>query len=90
MYLQADRLSQQPKSPSLLPRRVDSSRLCLSVPASCICLSPEAQASRTGRRAVLGLVLAARGDMQCNMLAERGVNTSDGWGLGGSAAEWSV
>ena len=35
----------------------------------------------TGRRAILGLVLAARRDVQCNMLAEHGANKSDGWKL---------
>ena len=58
--------------------------------ASCICLSPEARKKSTGRRPILGLVLAARGDVQCSMLAERGANQSDGWGLGSSAAEWSM
>ena len=44
----------------------------------------------SGRRAILGLVLEARGDVQCNMLAERGANKSEGRGLGSSAAEWSM
>ena len=44
----------------------------------------------TGRRVILGLVLAARGDVQYNMLAERGANKSDGWGLGSFDAKWSM
>ena len=50
---------------------------------------PQSAKKCTGRRAILGLVLTARGDVQCNMLAERGANKSDGWGLGSSAAELS-
>ena len=44
----------------------------------------------TGRWPILGLVLAARGDVQCNMLTERGANKSDGWGSGSFAVEWSM
>ena len=44
----------------------------------------------TGRRPILGLVLATRGDVLCNMPAERGASKSDGLGLGSSAAEWSI
>ena len=51
---------------------------------------PRSTKKSTGRRAILGLVLAARGDVQCNMMAERGANKSDGWGLGSFAAEWSI
>ena len=51
--------------------------------------SPETQES-TGRRPILGLALATRGDVLCNMLAQRGANKSDGWGLGSSAAEWLI
>ena len=69
-------------------RRVDSRMLVRG--ALCICLSPEAQKISTGRPAILGLVLAARGDVLCNMLAERGANKCDGWGMGTSAAEWSL
>ena len=58
--------------------------------SSCICLSPEAQDNSTGRRAILGLVPASREDVQCNILAERRANMSDGWGLGRSDAEWSM
>ena len=57
--------------------------------ASCICLSPKLKQS-TGRRRIFGLVLAPRGDVLCNTLVERGANKSDGWGLGGSAARWSI
>ena len=70
----------------MVVRRVDASMLVRG--ASCICLSPEAQKKSTGRWAIFGLVLVARGVMQCNMLAERGANKSDGWGLGSSAAAW--
>ena len=38
----------------------------------------------------MGLVLAACGGVQCNMLAERGAYKSDGWGLGSFAAQWSM
>ena len=51
--------------------------------------SPETQKS-TSRRPILGLVLEARGDVLCNMLAQRGANKSDGWGLGSSVAEWLI
>ena len=51
---------------------------------------PRSAKKSTGRRTILGLVLAARGDVQCIMLAERGTNKSDGWGLGSSAGEWSM
>ena len=36
------------------------------------------------------LVLATKGDVLCNMLAELEKIKSDGWGLGSSAAEWSM
>ena len=39
---------------------------------------------------MLRVVLAARGDVLCNILAERGGNKSDGWGWGSSGAEWSI
>ena len=58
----------------------------------CLSVARRAYASKrkksTGRRPILGLVLATRGDVLCNMLAERGANKSDGWSLGSSAAEW--
>ena len=58
--------------------------------ASCICLKAPKREKSTGRRPILGLVLATRGDVLCNMLAERGANKSNGWGLGSSAAEWLI
>ena len=82
-----DGLSQQAKSPSMVIRRVDSSMLVRG--ASCMPQSPETQKS-TGRWPILGLVRATFGDVLCNMLAERGANKSDGWGLGSSAAAWSM
>ena len=44
----------------------------------------------TGRGPILGLVLPSRGNVVSNLLAERGANKSDGWGLGSSAAEGSI
>ena len=64
--------------------------VCLSVTRRAYASAPKRKQQSTGRRAILGLVLAARGDVQCNMLSERGANKSDGWGLGSSAAEWSM
>ena len=49
----------------------------LSVARRAYASAPKRKKS-TGQRAMLGLVLAARGDVQCNMLAERGANKSDG------------
>ena len=49
--------------------------------ASCICLGSEAN-EKYRSTGDLGIVQAAREDVQCNMLAERGANKSDGWGLG--------
>ena len=69
-------------------RRVDSSMLVRG--ASCICLTAPKRKKSTGRWPILRLVLATRGNVPCNMPAERGANKSDGWGLGSSAAEWSV
>ena len=63
--------------------------VCLSV-ARCAYASAPKRKKSTGRRPILGLVLATRGDVQCNMLAERGANKSDGWGVGSSVAEWSM
>ena len=82
----ADGLSEQAKSPSMVIQRVDSRMLVRG--ESCIYMphSPERKKS-TGRRPILGLVLATRGDVLCNMLAERGANKSDVWSLGSSAAE---
>ena len=62
----------------------------LSVARRAYASAPKRKKRSTGRRPILELVLAARGDVLCNMLAERGANTSDGWGLGSSAAEWSI
>ena len=84
----ADGLSQQANSPSMVIRRVDSSMLVRG--ASCICLRTPKRKKRTGRRPILGLVLATRGDVLGKMLAERGANKSAAWGLGSFAAEWSV
>ena len=72
-------------------RRVDSSMLVRG--ASSICLSPEAQKknrSMADLGACAGNSRVTRGHVQCNMLADRGANKSDGWGLGSSAAEWSM
>ena len=44
----------------------------------------------SGRWPILGLVLTTSGEVLCNMLAERGANKSGWWGLGSSAAEWSM
>ena len=57
---------------------------------SSICLRAPKRKKSTGRWPILGLVLATRGDVLCNMLAERGANKSDGCGLGSSAAEWLI
>ena len=86
--MQADGLSQQAKSPSMVLRRVDSRMLVRG--ASCVGLILNTQKNCTGRRAILGLVLAVHVDVPCNMLAERGAKKPDGWGLGSSAAEWSI
>ena len=64
--------------------------VCLSVACRAYVSAPKRKKKSAGRRAILGLVLAARGDVQCNMLAECGANKSDGWGVGSSAAEWSM
>ena len=72
----------------MVRRRVDSSMLVRG--GSCLFLSPEALKKSAGRRAILALVLAARGDGLCNMLPEREECKYDGWGLGSSAAEWSI
>ena len=69
-------------------RRVDSSILVRG--ASCICLNAPRRKNSTARQPILGLVLATRGDVLCNMLAECEANRSDGWGLGSSAAEWFI
>ena len=63
--------------------------VCLSVARRAYVSAPNAKQS-TGRRPFLGLVLATHGDVQCNMLAERGASKSDGWGSGSSAAEWYI
>ena len=84
-----DGLIQQAKSPSKVIRRVDSSMLVRGV--SCICLrAPKREKKSTSRWPILELVPATRGDVLCNMLAERGANKSDGWGSGSSTAEWSM
>ena len=57
---------------------------------SCICLRAPKREKSTSRWPILGLVLATRGDVLCNMLAKRVANKSDGWGLGSSAAEWLI
>ena len=65
--------------------------VCLSVACRAYMpQSPETQKKYTSRWSILGLVQAARGDVPGNMLAERGANKSDGWGLGSSAAEWLI
>ena len=58
--------------------------------ASCICLEAPKRKKSTSRWPILGLVLATREDVPCNMLADGGANKSDGWGLGRSAAEWHI
>ena len=70
----------------MIIRRVDSIMLVRG--ASCICLRAPKREKNTGRRPILGL--ATRRDVLCNMLAERGANKSEGWGLGSFAAEWSI
>ena len=52
--------------------------------------SSRTQKKCTNRWPILGLVLATRGDVLCNILAEGGANKSDGWGSGSSTAEWSM
>ena len=54
------------------------------------CLRAPKRKKKTGPWPILELVLAIRGDVLCNMLAERGANKSDGWSLISSAAEWSM
>ena len=62
---------------------------CWSV--ACCAYAPAPSAKKnTGRRPILWLVLATRGDVLCNMLADRGANKSDCSGLGSSTAEWSI
>ena len=75
-------VSEVPVASPLIPE-------CLSV-ARCEYASAPKRKKSTGRQTILGIVLAARGYVQCNMLAERGAKKSDGWGLGSSAAEWSM
>ena len=52
--------------------------------------NPKHRRNGTGRPVILGLVLAARGHVQGNMLAERGETKFQGSGLGSSAAGWSM
>ena len=49
---------------------------------------PRSAKKKTRSTGDRGLVLAAPGDVQCNILAERGANKTDGWGLGICDAEW--
>ena len=69
--MQADGLSRQSKSPSLVPRRVDSTVLVRG--GSCICLSPEAQkkVQVDGRPWGLRWQLAQMWSATCWLSAER-------------------
>ena len=49
----------------------------LSVARRAYASAPKRKKESTDRRAILGLVLAAHGDVQCIMLAERVANKSD-------------
>ena len=52
--------------------------------------SPETQKKCRSTADLGDCMLATRGDVQYNMLAERGANKSDGRDLGSSTAEWSM
>ena len=64
--------------------------VCLSVACRACASEPRNVKKRASRWPISGLVRATRGDGLCNMLAERGANKSDGWGLGSSTAEWLI
>ena len=52
--------------------------------------NPKHRKNGTGRPVILGLVLAARGHVQGDVLAERGETKFQGSGLGSSTAGWSM